>query len=103
MNGIDIGNLGRADDRSNVQIAARALGRTDADSFVGKPHVQAVLVGFRVHRDRLYPEILARADDANSDLASIGDEYLLKHISAAESRKELRRIPPAGRFPSASP
>ena len=37
---IDVGDLRRADDRRNIQIAARALRRTDADRLVGEADVQ---------------------------------------------------------------
>ena len=39
MNGIYIGDFRRADDRRDIQIAACAFGRTDADGFVRKPNV----------------------------------------------------------------
>ena len=99
MDGVDVGDLGGADDRGNVEIAARAFGRADADGFVGEAHVQAVAVGFRIDGDGLDAQILAGADDANGDLAAIGDQDFLEHISAGGWRTGPLRTPPAGRFP----
>ena len=77
MDGVDVGDLGRADDRRNIQIAARALGRTDADRLVGETHVQAVAVGLGVHGHRLDAQLLAGADDPQRDFAAVGDEDFL--------------------------
>ena len=66
MNRVGVGDFGRADDRRNVQIAARALGRADADRFVGEARVQAVAVGFGIDRDRADAQVLAGADDAQA-------------------------------------
>ena len=46
MNRFGVGDFGGADHRRNIQIAARALGRADADGLIGKARVQAVAVGF---------------------------------------------------------
>ena len=51
MDGIDVGDLRRADDGRNIQIAAGALGRTDADGFVGETHRQAVAIRFGIDGD----------------------------------------------------
>jgi hypothetical protein len=49
------------------------LRRADADGLVGKTHVQRIAVGFTVDRDRADAEFLARADDAQRNLATIRD------------------------------
>jgi hypothetical protein len=84
MDGVDVRDFRGADDGGNVQIAARALGRPDANGFVGEAHVQAVAVGFRINGDGADSQVLARADDAHRNLATIGDQDFLEHISAAE-------------------
>ena len=63
----------------HVEIAVGASRRADADVFVGKPHVQRVLVGFRVDRDGLDPELAAGEDHPQRDLAAVGDQDLLEH------------------------
>ena len=82
MNGIDVGDLGRADHRRNVEIAARALCGTNANGFIGESHVQAVAIGLRVNGHGFDAKILAGANDANGDFASIGDQNFLEHITA---------------------
>ena len=79
VDGVHVGDLGGADDRRDVQIAQRALGRTDADGLVGEAHVQAVAVGLRVDGDGPDAQVLAGADDAEGDLAAVGDQNLLEH------------------------
>ena len=41
MDGVDIGDLGRADYRGNVEVAFLQARRPDADGFIGKADVQA--------------------------------------------------------------
>jgi hypothetical protein len=81
MNGIDVRDFGGADHRRNIEITARTLGGPNADGFIGEPHVQAVAIGLRVNGHRLDAQILAGADDANGDFASIGDQDFLEHIT----------------------
>ena len=71
MDGLGARDLRGADDRGDIQITARTLGRTDADGFVGEAHVQAVAVGLRVDRYGPYAQFLAGADDAQGDFAAI--------------------------------
>src|SRR5579864_4011342 len=99
MNGFHVGDFGGADDRGNVEIAARTLSRTDANRLVSKAHMQAMTIGLGINGDGPNSQILASADDANGDLASIGDQDFLEHISAGGWRIEPLRIQPGGRFP----
>jgi hypothetical protein len=103
MNRVDVGNLGGADHRWNIQVAARTLGRPDADGLVGKTHVQAVAIRFRINGDGLDAQVFAGADYAYGDFAAIGDQDFLEHVSADELRTGLRRTPQRGRSPSAWP
>ena len=81
VDGIDVGNFSGADDRRDVEVAAGALGGADADGLIGKANVERVAIRFRVDSDGADTEFLARADDAERDLAPIGDENLLEHLS----------------------
>ncbi len=94
VDGIDVGDFGGADDGGHVQIAARALGRADADGLVGEAHVGAVAVGLGIDGDGLDSQFLAGADDANGNFAPVGDEDLLKRRGR---QTEPPRTPPAGR------
>ena len=59
VDSIYVGDLGRADDGGNVEVAAGALGRPDAYGLVGEPNRQTVAVGFGIYRDGRNAEILA--------------------------------------------
>ena len=62
-----------------LQVRSRAGARADAHVVVGEAHVQRLAVGLGVHGDRLDAELAAGADDAQRDLAAIGDQDLLEH------------------------
>jgi hypothetical protein len=79
MNGVGAGDFRGADDGWDAEIAFGASRRADADIFVGEPDVQRVLIGLGVHRDRLDSELAARVDDAQRNLAAVGDQDLLEH------------------------
>src|SRR6185436_8045873 len=76
---IRAGDLGGGDDPRDVEIAVLRGGRTDADVLVGVGDVQAVAVGRAEHRDGRDAELTARLDDAQRDLAPVGDQDLLEH------------------------
>ena len=80
MDRIHVGDLRRADDRRNVQIAQRQLRRPDADGLVGKAHGQRIAVGLAVNGDRADAQFLARANDAQCNLSAIRNQDLLKHV-----------------------
>ena len=65
--------------RGMLRYESRAGARADADIVVGKAHVQRLAVGLGVHRHRLDVELAARADDAQRDLAAVGDQNFLEH------------------------
>ena len=72
------------------------LRRADADRFIGEADMQAVAVGFGIHGDGTDAEIAAGADDAQRDLAAIGNQELSGTLlTRAGSRTEIRRIRPA--------
>ena len=58
MDRVGVGDFGGADDRGNVQVAAGALGRPDADGLIGEAHVRAVAIGLGVDRYGLNPHSL---------------------------------------------
>jgi hypothetical protein len=95
MDGVHVGDFGRADDGGDVQVAARALGRADADGLVGEAHVGAVTVGFRIDGHGADAQLLAGADDdADGNFAAVGDEDFLKRRGW---QTEPPRTPPAAR------
>src|SRR5690606_16542316 len=76
---LGVGDLGGGDDRGHVEVALRRGRRADAHRFVGHRHVLEVAVHGRVHRDRADPERVAGAQDAQRDLAAVGDHDLVEH------------------------
>ncbi len=79
MDGVGAGDLAGGDDRRNVEIAVARGRRADADALVGEPHMHGVGVGGRMDRDRRDAELLGGAQDAQRDLAAVGDQDLVEH------------------------
>ncbi len=79
MNRIDIADLRRADDPIDLQITLAARRLADADRFVGQLDVQRIDVRLGIDRDRPDPEFFAGANDAQRDLAAIGDQDFAEH------------------------
>jgi hypothetical protein len=75
---LDVGDLGGRNQARHIEIGLGADRRTDADGLVRIAQVQRVAVGLGVNRDRLDAKFLARPDDAQRDLAAIGDEDATK-------------------------
>src|SRR6185436_18287702 len=75
------------DHAGDVKVAARALRRPDADRFVGKAHVQAIAVRFRVDRHGADAKFSRGADDTQRNLAAIRDEDLAEHAYDGLTRK----------------
>ncbi len=71
MNGVHVGDFGRADHGGNVEIALRQLRRADADGFVGKTHVQRIAVGFAVDGHGADAQLFAGANDAQGNFSAI--------------------------------
>src|ERR1700678_1376317 len=90
MDGVRIGDLGRADYGRNVEIAAGTFRGTDTDGFVGKSDMQTVAIGFRIDGHGLNAQILAGTDDTNGDFAAIGDEDFLEHVTLTRTNGEQR-------------
>jgi hypothetical protein len=83
VDGVRARDLGRADDRGDVQVGVDAARGPDADGLVREAHVEARAVGLGVHGDGLDAELLAGPDDAERDLAPVRDQDLAEHQRAA--------------------
>ncbi len=79
MDGVDVGNLGGANDLRDVQVTFGGSRRSDAYRFIRKPHVQRIPVRLRIYRHRLDAQLPARSQDAQRNLAPIRDQNLSKH------------------------
>ena len=109
MNGVRIGDFGRADDAVNLEIALRTRGRADANGLVGKLDMEGLDVGLRVNGDAADAEFLAGPDDAQGDLAAVGNEETSDHVRSAAQEPFIcngrgpGRIGRVGRFPRRLP
>jgi hypothetical protein len=79
VDGVGVGNLGRRDERRDVEVALAAGGRPDAHRLVGKAHVQAFLVGGRIHGHRFDAHFAASTDNAQGNFAPVGNQDFIKH------------------------
>ena len=68
------GDLGRAQDRGDAQVAVGAARRPDADVLVGEADVERLPVGLRVDRDGADAELLAGAQQAYAAGTNAGTE-----------------------------
>ena len=79
VNGVDVGDLGCADDAVDAQVTFVAGGAADADRLVGHLCVHGIRIRLRVHGHGSDVEFLAGADDTNGDLPAVGYQYFFKH------------------------
>ena len=79
MHRVGAGDLAGGEQRRDVEVAVARRRRADAHALVGKPHMHGVGVGGGMHRDRRDAEFLAGAQDAQRDLAAVGNEDLVEH------------------------
>ena len=91
MDGVHVGDFGRADHRRNIEIALRQLRRADADGFIGKTHVQRVAVGFAVDGDRADAQFFAGTDHPQGNFSAIGDQDFLEHALDQCAKKLYHR------------
>jgi hypothetical protein len=79
MDGARLAPTGDVDDVVAAQVRVARRRRADGVGFVGQTDVQRRAIGLGVDRHRLHPELAASTDDADGDLASVGDQDLLEH------------------------
>ncbi len=79
MDRVGAGDLAGGQQRRNIEVAVAGGGRADAHAFIGKPHMHGIGVRGRMHRHGRNAELLASAQHAQSNLATIGNEYLVEH------------------------
>jgi len=79
MDGDRVGHLGRADDGGHVEVGKGRLRRTDANGLVGEKDVLGVEIGGGMHRHGLDAQFAARSENAERDLAAVGDDDFLDH------------------------
>ena len=80
MNAGRVCHFSRADNSGHVQVALARLRRSDTDGLVRQQHVLQIVVGRRVHRDRLDAHLAAGAQNSKRDLATIGNYDFIQHV-----------------------
>ena len=89
VDGLRTAALGRGDDRIDAQVALGRAATAQADRFADHGRVQCIAVGAGMHAGRGDAQALAGAGDAAGDLAAVGDQDFLEHLSFPR-----RRTPP---------
>ena len=81
--------------RVALEIALGRRRRANVHRFVGLAHVRRARVGVAVDGDRRDAELAAGADDAQRDLAAVGDENLGEHRDAMREHVSMlqRNVP----------
>src|SRR5262249_36611259 len=78
-----------ADHGRRREVRAPGVGGPDADRLVGELDRQGLAIGLAVGDDRLDAEGPAGAEDAEGDLATVGDEDLSEHQASLRSAVRL--------------
>src|SRR5579871_5382117 len=81
------GQMCGADNAWDIEVALASGWRTDANGFIRKLNVQRVPVGLGIDGNSLNTHLPAGADDAERDLAAIGDKDFVEHAYATSSTK----------------
>ena len=79
VDGVAAGDERGRDDRRRREVGPPGVGRADADGLVREQDGQRVAVGLAVGDDGLDAERPAGPQDAQRDLAAVGDEDLAEH------------------------
>ena len=79
MNGVDVADLGRAQNAINLEITFRARRGPNADCFVRHLDMEGIDVGFRVNRQGPNPEFFAGTNHSQRDFAAVSNQDFLKH------------------------
>jgi hypothetical protein len=75
VHGLGLSALRDIDDLGDVEVCLSRCGAPQRERVVGEPDVGRVAVRIRVDGDGAQPGILARTNDANCDLSTVGDEH----------------------------
>ncbi len=81
MDRVGAGDLAGGQDRGDVEVGVLGRRRADADALVGEAHMHGVGVGGGMDGDRRDAQFLAGAQHAERDLAPVGDQDLLEHLT----------------------
>jgi hypothetical protein len=95
---LGVGDFGGGDDLRHVEVAVGGRRGADAHRLVGHGDVLEVAVDGGMHRDRADAERVARAQDAQRDFTTVGDDDFVQHVqSLSRLQTAAGRIRSAGR------
>src|SRR5262245_39827922 len=98
MNGLDVGDLGGADDSRDLEVTLRGWCRADADGLIGQCEIGCASICLAEHCHDFDTEILAGTNYPQSDLTSIGDQNALEHVLTIRWRRWVEfRLSPSQR------
>ena len=97
MNGVAAGAARDVHDFVDAEIAFAGGGRADGVGFVGEAHVEGFAVHVAEYGCGADAEFAAGAQDADGDLAAIGDQDFLEHaVLAMRGNSSMRGAGTAG-------
>ena len=76
MHGVGAGAAGDGEDLLDLEVGLGAGRATERIGLVSEAHVQRVPILVGVDGDRGDPGVTSGTDDADGDLAAVGDEHL---------------------------
>ncbi len=79
MDRVAAGDLGRAHDARDVQVALGRRRRANADCLVREAHVQCLAIRLGIDGHRAHVHLLTGAQHSHRDLPAVRDQDLLKH------------------------
>ena len=79
MDGLGVRDFGRGDQGWHVEVALDRRRTTDADRLIGHGDVLQVAIHRGMHGDRLDAQGVAGAQDAQRNLATVGDDDFIQH------------------------
>src|ERR1700693_2080869 len=85
MNRVASGIARGANDFLNDQVAFSRRGEADGISLVSKTHVKRSAVCVAIDGHRAHAKLSAGSQDANGNLATIGNQDFLEHFPCAKS------------------
>ena len=93
VDGLGAGAAGGLENLGNVEIGLRRLGGTEVLAEIGLAHMQSAPIDIGIDRDRFDAHFAAGTDDANRDLAAVGDKDSFEHGDELPSACGVGRKP----------
>ena len=88
MNRVDVGDFRGADDRGDIEIAARALGRADADCLVGEADMELLRSASEYTATVRMPRSRQAQMTRSGDLAAVGNQNLSETCLGGPNREQ---------------